>query len=173
MVALTENGLADGIASDGKRDYFVLPEERELAMSEFLDNLETKSGPIQYIQRQNSNLVADFPELLDDIDLSALDFAKEVFNKEPDAINFWMGDERAVTSMHKDPYENMYCVISGYKDFILIPPIDLHNVPKEKFPVGVFKTGRNGRMSIEPVLDGELGEGSFHGKTAEKIAKWV
>lgn len=42
VVALTENGLADGIASDGQRDYFVLPEEREMAMSEFLDNLETK-----------------------------------------------------------------------------------------------------------------------------------
>lgn len=25
-------------------------------------------------------------------------FASEAFNKKPDAINFWMGDERAVTS---------------------------------------------------------------------------
>jgi peptidyl-lysine (3S)-dioxygenase / protease len=56
------------------------------------------SGPVQYIQRQNSNLTADFPELIEDIDMEVLDFAKQVFNKEPDAINFWMGDERAVTS---------------------------------------------------------------------------
>ena len=25
------------------------------------------------------------------------------------------GDKRAVTSMHKDPYENIYTVIRGYK----------------------------------------------------------
>ena len=25
------------------------------------------------------------------------------------------GDKRAVTSMHKDPYENIYCVVRGYK----------------------------------------------------------
>ena len=57
----------------------------------------------------------DFPELMDDIDFSILDFAREAFGKEPDAVNFWMGDSRAVTSMHKDPYENIYCVVSGFK----------------------------------------------------------
>lgn len=41
--------------------------------------------------------------------------------------------------MHKDPYENIYCVIDGYKDFILIPPTDLPYVPYENYNVGVFK----------------------------------
>lgn len=57
--------------------------------------------------------------------------------------------------MHKDPYENIYCVISGYKDFILIPPIDLHNVPRKRYPCGVYKTTDPVTMSmkIEAILD--------------------
>lgn len=34
----------------------------------------------------------------DDVSMELLHFAQEAFNKEPDAINFWMGDERAITS---------------------------------------------------------------------------
>ncbi|KAK7880072.1 hypothetical protein WMY93_033264 [Mugilogobius chulae] len=44
--------------------------------------------------------------------------------KTPDAVNFWLGEENAVTSMHKDHYENLYCVISGEKHFLLLPPTD-------------------------------------------------
>lgn len=56
------------------------------------------SGPVPYIQKQNSNLTEDFKELIKDINMDTLQFAHEAFNKEPDAVNFWMGDERAVTS---------------------------------------------------------------------------
>lgn len=56
--------------------------------------------------------------------------------------------------VHKDPYENIYCVISGYKDFILIPPVDLPYVPRSKYPTGVYKTDENGEMIIEPILNG-------------------
>ena len=40
-----------------------------------------------------------------------------------------MGDSRAVTSTHKDPYENMYAVLRGYKDIILYPPSDVSYLP--------------------------------------------
>lgn len=53
---------------------------------------------IHYIQKQNSNFTDDFAELCDDIDVEMLGFSAEAFNKNPDAVNFWMGDERAVTS---------------------------------------------------------------------------
>lgn len=52
---------------------------------------------IPYIQRQNSNLTEDFGELLLDVEKEVA-FASEAFNKSPDAVNFWMGDARAVTS---------------------------------------------------------------------------
>lgn len=42
-VAITPNGYADGIAmhSNGK-EYFVMPEEASMSMSEFLDSLDDK-----------------------------------------------------------------------------------------------------------------------------------
>jgi peptidyl-lysine (3S)-dioxygenase / protease len=40
--------------------------------------------------------------------------------------------------VHKDPYENIYCVIDGYKEFILIPPTDLPYVPYQRYPQASF-----------------------------------
>lgn len=42
-------------------------------------------------------------------------------------------------TVHKDPYENIYCVISGYKDFILIPPTDAPWVPYKSYPLASYK----------------------------------
>lgn len=152
-VSITPNGLADGITSQSGVEYFVMPCEEEMTMSEFLDTLENKrSNFITYIQKQNSNLTEDFSELLVDVNRE-IPFATKAFNKRPDAVNFWMGDKRAVTSMHKDPYENIYCVIDGYKDFILIPPTDLPFVPYKKYKQAEFK--RNGSdWDIVPLNDG-------------------
>uniref|UniRef100_A0A1B0D5L4 Bifunctional peptidase and (3S)-lysyl hydroxylase JMJD7 n=1 Tax=Phlebotomus papatasi TaxID=29031 RepID=A0A1B0D5L4_PHLPP len=159
-VAVTPNGYADGIATaeHDKKEYFVMPEEQQMRMEDFLDKLDSKSDLIYYIQKQNSNLSTDFGELLEDVDIESLNFAKESFNKDPDAMNFWMGDERAVTSMHKDPYENTYCVISGYKDFVLIPPVCYHNVPRKVYPSAVYKTDSSGKIAIEPQCDQETGK---------------
>lgn len=99
-------------------------------------------------------MTEDLPELVDDLDFSLLNFAKEAFDKEPDAVNFWMGDSRAISSMHKDPYENMYCVISGFKDFILIPPIDVHLVPRLTYQSAIYETDDNDKMHIKPLFDG-------------------
>lgn len=40
---------------------------------------------------------------------------------KPDATNIWIGTEKSVSSLHKDPYENFYIVISGAKTFTLLP----------------------------------------------------
>lgn len=59
--------------------------------------------------------------------------------------------------VHKDPYENVYCVVSGHKDFILIPPVSYHNVTRRTFPSAVFKTNDStGEMDIQPILNGEF-----------------
>ncbi|KAG7300906.1 hypothetical protein JYU34_015249 [Plutella xylostella] len=153
-VAVTPNGLADGITRDEDHvEYFVMPYETEMSMSEFLTCLDCKRDKyIPYIQKQNSNLTEDFAELMVDVQTEVA-FASEAFNKRPDAVNFWMGDERAVTSMHKDPYENIYCVIDGYKDFILIPPTDLPYVPYKRYPVAEFKLTGD-KWSIVPNASG-------------------
>ncbi|KAK6184339.1 hypothetical protein SNE40_006829 [Patella caerulea] len=134
---VTPNGYADAI-HDGK---FVMPEERLMSMSSFLDILDTPGKEVFYIQKQNSNLTDEFTEILRDVD-SNLKLGEEAFGKQPDAVNFWMGDGRAVTSMHRDHYENLYCVISGWKKFILIPPTDLPYIPYEDYPTGIFKQVR-------------------------------
>lgn len=43
---------------------------------------------------------------------------------QPEAVNLWVGDERSVTSWHRDPYENMYVVVNGAKRFHLLAPAD-------------------------------------------------
>ncbi|KAL1491669.1 hypothetical protein ABEB36_012231 [Hypothenemus hampei] len=137
-LTVTPNGYADGVAQFQEESHFFLPEEVQMKFKDFLTHLkEKRNNYVTYIQQQNSNLTENYPELLPDIE--EFKWASKAFNKKPDAINFWMGDQRAVSSMHKDPYENIYCVIDGYKDFILIPPVDLPYVPYEKYLVKRYK----------------------------------
>lgn len=72
-----------------------------------------------------------------------------------------LGDTRAITSMHKDPYENMFLVISGYKDFILIPPTDVHLVPRKKVDSAVYESNDEGTFKIRPLFNGEIKFGTF------------
>ncbi|KAJ8299142.1 hypothetical protein KUTeg_023202 [Tegillarca granosa] len=125
-VAVTPNGYADAI-TNGK---FVMPLERQMKMSEFLDIMDSpeKYNGVFYIQKQNSNLTEEFSVIISDVEKD-ISLGTETFGKTPDAVNFWMGDSRAVTSMHRDHYENLYCVVSGWKKFTLIPPTDLPFVP--------------------------------------------
>ena len=143
-VAISPNGYADAI-TDGK---FVIPEEVRMHFSKFLDimkNPEEHNG-IFYIQKQNSNLTSEFEVLLNDIE-PEIRWASEALNSKPDAVNFWMGDSRAITSMHRDHYENIYCVIRGSKKFILHPPTDLPWIPYDYYNVANFKE-EDGKFNI-------------------------
>lgn len=100
-VAVTPNGYADGLASQhpSGKEFFVMPEDQTMSMTDFIDRLDDSNDTnVYYIQKQNSNLIEDLPELHDDIDISTLLFGSDAFNKQPDAVNFWMGDKRAITS---------------------------------------------------------------------------
>ncbi|KYN41660.1 JmjC domain-containing protein 7 [Trachymyrmex septentrionalis] len=152
-VAVTPNGYADAVikGDDGTKEFFVMPEERLLTISAFLDTLEnTIENSVFYIQKQNSNFIHSFCKLWPDAEIEIL-WASEAFGKHPDAVNFWMGDERAVTSMHKDPYENIHCVVSGKKNFILHPPTDLPWIPYQNYPSAVYKEHKPGKWIIESI----------------------
>ncbi|BFZ15711.1 hypothetical protein BsWGS_18750 [Bradybaena similaris] len=147
-VAVTPNGYADAICEG----YFVMPEEHNMLMSQFLDIIYTppeqrNTQGVFYIQKQNSNLCSEFSDLMGDVD-SHVSWGTEAFGAKPDAVNFWMGDEKAVTSMHRDHYENLYCVISGQKTFILLPPTDLPYIPYKTCPTAVYKQNANGDFEI-------------------------
>ena len=94
-MAVTPTGYADAMEAE----LFLMPEERNIKLSRFLDiiqNLDSVSG-VFYIQKQNSNLTEEFREIIADVERE-IPWASEAFGKKPDAVNFWMGDERAVTS---------------------------------------------------------------------------
>lgn len=167
-VTTTPNGYADGLAKQDGTEYFVLPLEEKMCMSDFLQKLDDPTGPIHYIQKQNSNFTTDFPELADDINIKDLDFAEQCLNSPP-LVNFWMGDKRAVTSMHKDPFDNLYCVISGYKDFILLPPHQVVNIPRQLYPVGKYQRHESGQFYIEPVLNVQ----SDNNKSEPLRTEWI
>lgn len=144
-VSVTPNGYADAV-QDG---YFMLPEERFMQFSNFLDTLEgkRKTNGVFYVQKQNSNFTDEFVDILGDAETN-VQWASEAFGKEPDAINFWMGDGRAVTSLHKDHYENIYCVVKGVKRFILLPPTDLPWVAVRSYPSAVYKETSPGKFDV-------------------------
>ncbi|KAE8587146.1 hypothetical protein XENTR_v10021878 [Xenopus tropicalis] len=125
-VAVTPNGYADAVY----KNRFVMPEERTMFLSDFLDIVEKKSNTpgVFYIQKQCSNLTEEFPELVEDVE-NHIPWMSETLGKSPDAVNFWLGESAAITSLHKDHYENLYCVISGEKHFILHPPSDRPFIP--------------------------------------------
>jgi len=135
-VAVTPSGYADAIAGD----FLALPEERRMTVAQFLDILHepTKHNGVFYIQKQNSNLSAELPELFGEVP-GDIAWVTEALNKQPDAVNFWMGDGRAVTSLHKDHYENVYCVISGYKDIVLLPPTDRSWLPHRRVRPATYR----------------------------------
>mmetsp|Transcript_512 Transcript_512/g.1228 ORF Transcript_512/g.1228 Transcript_512/m.1228 type:complete len:481 (-) Transcript_512:462-1904(-) len=76
----------------------------------------------------------------------------------PDAVNLWMGDERAVSAMHKDHYENLFYVLSGEKIFGLCPPSDAPFLYEREVTAGQFRTSKPCESSSSSRNDNEKGE---------------
>jgi len=136
---------AGGDATTEPKPFFVYPAEHDMTMSDFFKLLQSDGtrSAVPYLSQQNDNLRQNMPELLRDIQ-TTLPLATEAFgsNSNPlglqveedeygvvsgalEAVNLWIGDERSVSSIHKDHYENMYAVVSGEKTFTLLPPTDV------------------------------------------------
>jgi len=147
LVAQTEDGRADSV----KGDCFVKPLEEKMRFCDFLDILEGKKDSkarIYYIQHQNGSFQKEYHELSADVNIDDLNFATEAFGLPPDAINFWCGTSQSVTSLHKDPYENIYCVIKGYKTFTLLPPTDLPFLYQKNYKSATLQESENNDLVI-------------------------
>lgn len=117
---------------------FVKPEERQMAFGAFVHTLlheEDDSGGeggreegVFYLSQQNDNMRHDFPMLLSEeqgageeggeegqVPAAGFLIARQAFGHDPDAVNMWIGGRKSVSSVHKDPYENMYAVLKGEK----------------------------------------------------------
>ncbi|XP_043841467.1 bifunctional peptidase and (3S)-lysyl hydroxylase JMJD7 isoform X3 [Dromiciops gliroides] len=144
-VAVTPDGYADAVCGDR----FVMPAERRLPLKAVIDVLEGRAyhPGVLYVQKQCSNLSCELPQLLLDVE-SHVPWASEALGKMPDAVNFWLGEEAAVTSLHKDHYENLYCVISGEKHFILHPPSDRPFIPHELYTQATYHMSEDGSFKM-------------------------
>lgn len=122
-VNVTPDGRGDSVDALGQ---FVKPCEEQVRFSVFwrwISRFADSSLPlgVPYLSRQNDSLREEFPNLIGDVPAS-VPLAVEAFGNEPEAVNLWIGDERSVSSCHKDHYENLYTVVRGEKIFTLFPP---------------------------------------------------
>jgi jumonji domain-containing protein 7 len=91
---------------------------------------------VLYIQQQCDNFRSEEYKSLSD-DVNEFDWVKNSLGT-PDAVNIWMGENRSVTSLHKDHYENLHAVILGEKTFTLYPPTDLPFLYQRVYQTGRF-----------------------------------
>jgi len=135
-VDVTPDGRGDSVVDVPEGRFFVTPEERQMTFDEFTSLLErSREDPalgVPYAQHQNSNFLSEFSELAADAEQD-IAWASEALNQKPDAVNMWIGDNRASTSLHKDHYENLYVVVAGVKHFTLLPPADYHRMYMQKY----------------------------------------
>ena len=98
---------------------------------------------VYYYSMQNDCLRSEFAALLPELSSSAsplLEWAEASFGTgPPDALNIWMGNERAHSSLHKDHYENLFYVASGRKLFTIYPPADAAILPVISLPTSRFE----------------------------------
>ena len=129
-VAITPHGNADSVVQlpEGG-SVFVKPYETEEPFQDVLKAIQRQEqdvnfvGPTRYAQTQNDNLRNEYSTLFADVP-SSIPFARIALDKEPDAINFWLGNSHSTTALHKDNYENIYVQILGRKHFVLLPPVE-------------------------------------------------
>ncbi|KAG7379116.1 hypothetical protein PHYPSEUDO_009063 [Phytophthora pseudosyringae] len=167
-VDVTPFGLGDAVLElPGLREeLFVMPEERDMPMADFLRVLNDREGfdGVPYLSHQNDSLREQFPGLFDEVP-PAMAMAVEAFGNEPEAVNIWMGDERAVSSMHKDHYENFYCVVKGKKHFTLLPPSAVGCLYEREFPSARYRHAESPEPEKEEHLVTDLvASECFHDK---------
>ncbi|CAO3660885.1 unnamed protein product [Rhizopus microsporus] len=154
-VAVTPNGYADAVTYDPltKKEYFVMPYEQKMTFNSFLDIIEgrTPSDNANYISLQNGSLSLEYSALEEDVD-PGIAWCSEALGKQPDAVNFWFGDDKSITSLHKDPYENCYAVVRGQKTFILFPPAEHYCMHESVYQNAVYEPNENtGKLEIKPL----------------------
>ncbi|ROW06182.1 hypothetical protein VMCG_04703 [Cytospora schulzeri] len=149
---------------------FAKPWEEDQAFPEFLDYVrrqETdasfpKGSEIRYAQTQNDNLRHEYVSLFNQVQRD-IPFARIALEKEPEAINMWIGNSHSVTALHKDNYENIYVQIQGQKHFVLLPPHSYSCVNEKPLRPGTYAR-EDDRGGLGLVMD--AGEG---GQEAENV----
>lgn len=116
----------------------VFPTSHDQSISAY--NTEQETADVCYYSRQNDCLRTELPHVWEALNVpDTFDWAEQAFGTgPPDAMNLWVGNHRAVSSMHKDHYENLFLVLAGEKVFTLCPPSDVPFLYERPFPCGTF-----------------------------------
>ncbi|KAI9023501.1 cupin-like domain-containing protein [Phycomyces nitens] len=153
-VAITPNGYADAVTVDQStaKEYFAMPYEKIMPFDQFIDIMESKDTVDKhYISLQNGSLPVEFSALEKDV-APHIDWCTDALGKQPDAVNFWFGDSKSITSLHKDPYENCYAVIRGQKTFVLFPPSEYYCMHESLYPGAIYQPNpTTGKLELVPV----------------------
>ncbi|TFK88924.1 Clavaminate synthase-like protein [Polyporus arcularius HHB13444] len=171
-VAVTPNGRADAVTrSPDNKMYFAEPYTDKMTMQSFLDTLssgeqDSRAGTgleVHYLQSQNGNMFSatyydmsgnedpsEFEPLREFVP-SEIPWCSEALDKSPDAVNLWIGDENSVTSIHSDPYENIYTVIRGSKHFTLLPPTEGWCLQERRYPHATYsRSSASSELELTP-----------------------
>lgn len=71
--------------------------------------------------------------------------------KFPDAVNLWIGNSKSITSIHSDPYENIFTVIRGTKHFTLLPPTEGWCLKERNYPHAIYtRHSQSPALKLEP-----------------------
>lgn len=99
---------------------------------------------------EDDNLHGEYASLLSDID-EEIPWASALGS--PEAVNLWIGNGRSTSAMHKDNYENLYCVVSGVKSFVLISPLEVACVRERTLPSATYQPDSNAEGGFKIVPD--------------------
>ncbi|OSD04660.1 Clavaminate synthase-like protein [Trametes coccinea BRFM310] len=165
-VAVTPNGRADAVTrGPDNKLYFAEPLTQKMSVQALLRSLSSDGPPaadasqdartsqaeVHYLQSQNGNLFSNrYYELRGDSEdpsefeplreyiPSEISWCSDALDRNPDAVNLWIGDEKSVTSIHSDPYENIYTVLRGSKQFTLLPPTEGWCLKERRYPHATY-----------------------------------
>ena len=176
-VSVTPNGLADAV-HDNK---FTLPFEETISIKELYSKLESVkpsdrksqsqilNQAYYYYQKQNSSVTDELPDLIDNRHiLNSIPFADQALSEKFDAVNIWLGNSHSVTSLHKDPYENMYAVIEGKKIFKIANPIFMPYMDYKEYPTFEWVFDKEKRKDEKNELKWDLKAKDFDTRWIEK-----
>ncbi|KAK8858712.1 hypothetical protein IAR55_002941 [Kwoniella newhampshirensis] len=163
-VAVTDDGLADSVRTlpDGTTT-FVKPFEERMTIPSLISRLGRRgesSSYAYYLQSQDGNIYRSEPHPSGSSELAMfqpyierdIPWMKEAIGSEAEAVNLWIGDCNSTTSLHHDPYENIYHVLAGTKTFTLLSPIEGLWLNQQFHPSSTLQRTSSSE-SLVPVLD--------------------
>ncbi|KAL7422997.1 hypothetical protein Q5752_002295 [Cryptotrichosporon argae] len=180
-IALTDDGydafLTLSSISSGTRRHLGLISGWLIRLSAFFDRLsavsdsprqlptaEAREGDkaeVAYLQSQDGNVFRSDPRPVGEDELAAfrpyllrdIDWMVEAVGGTAEAVNLWIGTGASTTSLHHDPYDNVYHVLCGTKAFTLVSPIGGLALEQHFHPAATLRRDPSG--SLVPELDAD------------------